>query len=99
MSQAIDDAKHAAARKVGSADGSVEEGVARECHVLLLAVEGYAAVAVAWGLDDLEFMITEFDDFIFLEEVADRRVVGVQLHLVEGFCLVLESLHQFLVPL
>ena len=77
----------------------IEEGVAREGYVLCLAIEGDGSVAVAWGFDDLEFVVAEFDDFIFLEEVADRREAGVQLHLVEGFCLVLESLHQFLVAL
>ena len=99
MAQAVDDAEHAAAREVGSADRALEEGVARKGYVLCLAIEGDRSVAEAWGLDDLEFVITELDDFIFLEEVPDRREVGVQLHLVEGFCLVLESLHQFLVAL
>ena len=99
MAQTVDDAEHAAAREVGSADRALEEGVAREGYVLCLAIEGDGSVAVTWGFDDLEFVVAEFDDFIFLEEVADRREVGVQLHLVEGFCLVLESLHQFLVAL
>ena len=31
--------------------------------------------------------------------MTDRREVDVQLHLIESFCLVLESLHQFLVAL
>ena len=30
MAQAVDDAEHAAAREIGSADGTLEEGIARE---------------------------------------------------------------------
>ncbi len=53
MAQAVDDAEHAAAREIGSADGALEEGIAREGYVLCLAIEGDGAAAVARSRDDL----------------------------------------------
>ena len=73
MAQTVDDAEHAAAREIGSADGTLEEGIAREEYVLCLAIEAYGAVAVAWSLDDGEFVVAELDYLIFLKEMTDRR--------------------------
>ena len=99
MAQAVDDAEHAAAREIGSADGALEEGVAREEYVLCLAIEAYRAVAVARSLDDGEFVVAELDYLIFLKEMTDRREVGVELHLVECLCLMSQTLHQLLIAL
>ena len=99
MAQAVDDAEHAAAREIGSADGALEEGIAREEYVLCLAIEAYGAVAVARSLDDGEFVIAELDYLIFLKEMTDRREVGVELHLVECLCLMSQTLHQLLIAL
>ena len=78
--------------------GLKHDGIVPVNEVFCLAIEGDGSVAVAWGLDD-QLMVAEVYGLAVLEEMTDRREVGVQLHLVEGFCLVLESLHQFLVAL
>ncbi len=73
MAQAVDDAEHAAAREIGSADRAVEEGVAGKGYVLCLAIEGDGTAAVARSGDDLELVVAELDDLIVFEESADRR--------------------------
>ena len=94
MAQTVDDAEHAASREIGSADRVVEEGVAGEGYVLCLAIEGDGAAAVARGGDDLELVVAELDDLFIFEESANRRKLVIELHLIEGFCLLGESLHQ-----
>ena len=94
MAQTVDDAEHAASWEIGSADRAVEEGVAGEGYVLCLAIEGDGTAAVAWSGDDLELVVAELDDLFVFEESANRRKLVIELHLIEGFCLLGESLHQ-----
>ena len=67
--------------------------------MLSLAIESDGTVAMTRSLNNLELMAAELDDFIFLEEMTDRREVGVELHLVECLCLMSQTLHQLLIAL
>ena len=99
MAQAVDDAEHTSSRKVGSADGGFEEGVACECYVLSLTVESYRSIAMTWCLDDGKLMVAKLDDLVVFEKMSDGWKLGVEFHLIERFGLLAEILHQFLIAL
>ena len=63
-------------------------------HMHCLAIEGDGTAAVARSGDDLELVVAELDDLFIFEESANRRKLVIELHLIEGFCLLGESLHQ-----
>lgn len=73
MAQAVDDSEHTATREIGTADRTLEEGIAGKRNMLSLAIESDGTVAVTRSLNNLELMAAELDDFVFLEEMTDRR--------------------------
>ena len=99
MAQAVDDSEHTATREIGTADRTLEEGIAGKRNMLSLAIESDGTVAVTRSLNNLELMAAELDDFVFLEEMIDRRELRIQLHLIEGLCLMSQPLHQLLIAL
>ena len=99
MAQAVDDSEHTATREIGTADRTLEEGIAGKRNMLSLAIESDGTVAMTRSLNNLELMAAELDDSIFLEEMTDRRELRIQLHLIEGLSLMGQPLHQLLIAL
>ena len=84
---------HAASVQVCSANRLLKEGVACECHVLLLAVECNRTFRVSWCRYDLQFMIAKSDVLVVGNDRTSLRQFKVQLHAVEFLCLLIVVVH------
>ena len=56
MAQAVDDSEHTATREIGTADRTLEEGIAGKRNMLSLAIESDGTVAMTRSLNNLELM-------------------------------------------
>ena len=87
--QALNEHEHGTAFKVCTADGSLEQRVAREANALFLAIEEDAASRVAWSLDNGKAMGTELNGVLVAEQTADRWQLIADVEREELLCLLL----------